>query len=846
MKNSEDHVLEDEEAGLGLVKSSDLSGVDTSLDELYALLGESSSLDNEAVVSKDDETPLVEDSTLEELQAMYSGSEASALDGKGESSTESISIMDELEAMYGSSNGAIINAEMTSDNDDTGMNESVSIMEELEAMYGGDIASTTVEDLPVEKSASSLDELEALLEGTFNAVTEEVGEETPLKSLDASSYEDDVDSLVALNNLTSSLVETNSHEDAESSEVYSSSNYEQLFENRKPVLEELQNLLQSSVEELKAKENSNTGTSILALDKEYPTRNELITLLEDKLSQLRMISDASGSYSLDNSSSVLEELNALMAGAGTAISSSSSYTPTTPVETLPDDNDISMSDDVDEYVSYINEKYKNASSNAVTDSASFESLTSDTNNATLSVSENIEIADADSGLKELEAYLAEMSETSTVDTDNLVDADADSQVNETRPGGSSAESADSRLSALDQLEELMGEAASSEIDVDSSIEVGTDDLAKEAGIADISTKPGSGLSALERLERLMGETASSENKDSSEDISATKNDFEIQQESSYLSNKIKEIEAEQDSVEQESSGPGDNMQPVEAHRNRLKQRSLPNETHLLEAIEAKKRLPMGTILLAAIIVGVIVLWNSFDSGEDPRDRVQSDPVKLTEKAVSVESVPQTETEYYSESVLLSETPKESAPLSEIEPLSEDVSISDMTESDNNIGDFQSAEESSVYEDESLNELNATPVDSYVDETFIDNEINIDNENSVSQLELPVQLMTPVEPEIVTADVSNMPTDVTVEINNVWSVHLFSYYNKPPVASEVEFLKVLGVPYKIKRAIVHGKLWYRVQVDKRSEFSVAKEYAVMLGKKYGIKGIWISKNKLEGQ
>ncbi|MCK4704168.1 MAG: hypothetical protein KAT90_01695, partial [Gammaproteobacteria bacterium] len=94
-------------------------------------------------------------------------------------------------------------------------------------------------------------------------------------------------------------------------------------------------------------------------------------------------------------------------------------------------------------------------------------------------------------------------------------------------------------------------------------------------------------------------------------------------------------------------------------------------------------------------------------------------------------------------------------------------------------------------------------------------------------------------EVATSDAS---TGSAGDRHYRWSVHLFAYYNKPPMASELEFLKVVGVPYKIKKAIVHGKLWYRVQVDKNSEFHVAKKYAVMLGKKYGIKGIWISKHQ----
>ena len=76
------------------------------------------------------------------------------------------------------------------------------------------------------------------------------------------------------------------------------------------------------------------------------------------------------------------------------------------------------------------------------------------------------------------------------------------------------------------------------------------------------------------------------------------------------------------------------------------------------------------------------------------------------------------------------------------------------------------------------------------------------------------------------------------------MHLFSYYNVPPAESELEFLKDLGIPYEIRQAWVNGQLWYRVQVFKHSEFSVAKKYAVELGDRFGIKGIWISKSKIE--
>ena len=103
--------------------------------------------------------------------------------------------------------------------------------------------------------------------------------------------------------------------------------------------------------------------------------------------------------------------------------------------------------------------------------------------------------------------------------------------------------------------------------------------------------------------------------------------------------------------------------------------------------------------------------------------------------------------------------------------------------------------------------------------------------------------SPVEPPVVlVAPDSTETINVIEKIKPVWSVHLFSYHNQPPAESELEFLKKLGISYEIKQATVKGELWYRVQVFKHSEYRAAKEYADMLGKKHGMRGIWVSKSK----
>ena len=55
-------------------------------------------------------------------------------------------------------------------------------------------------------------------------------------------------------------------------------------------------------------------------------------------------------------------------------------------------------------------------------------------------------------------------------------------------------------------------------------------------------------------------------------------------------------------------------------------------------------------------------------------------------------------------------------------------------------------------------------------------------------------------------------EAQVKNDGLWSVHLSSYYGKPPPAGELEYLESAGISYEIKKAIVDEKVWYRVIVD----------------------------------
>ncbi|MES0326583.1 MAG: hypothetical protein ABUK13_00185, partial [Gammaproteobacteria bacterium] len=667
MKSAKDYNSKNETVDSISDEPAALSSADQALDELYALLAESSS-----EIDTEDESEV---SVLEKVQAMYSSSDE--LEIEDASKTESVSIMEELEAMYGSSNETIIDGESSSD--DT-VSEAVSIMDELEAMYG---------DLVEPATGNESEKLAALQSA-------------------GASYEEDIDSLLALNNLTDAVSESTSHEIDDSSDISSSANYDYLFENRKSVLDELQNLLQSSVEELKAKVGNHISQSTLTLDMEYPTRNELINLLEEKLRQLRLISDASGNFTFDEGAVVLDELSALMTETGSRTSAASSYTPSDQTSALVGDDDINIPDDVDDYVAYINAKYKNAANNEViagntvpdefvsqqpdTSSIDNSELTQDV----LSVFEDDEKINTDLGSDELDVYLADSSEYLTNDMVSSVDVDANGLAQDVEYNELSAEP-DSSLSALDQLEKMMAETTISENDaasegvssfdndsvtqqvssylsnndeeneaepakfehdttVDSELaeyvsSISGDDEKTDADSepdeldaylaapseyltndvtspvdADInssveeikndeaSTESDNELSALDQLEEMLAETTSSENDVLSEDISGN------------------------DSVsQQELSESNDRIHPAEAYRDRLKHKTLVDETYLPDTIEAKKSSPVGSILLiVAVVVGVIFFWNLFGGGDDRFDRLQSDPVKLAENEISLE------------------------------------------------------------------------------------------------------------------------------------------------------------------------------------------------------------------
>ncbi len=212
------------------------------------------------------------------------------------------------------------------------MESDVSILEELEAMYGHSDelnTSSNLDELATESEFDSasegdvvLHELEALLGESAQSLTNSTIDETA----SASDISDDnqVTDMSALDELKEFLDETPAHESSVPLDS-SDSDYEYLFNNRRSILDELQNLLQSCIDELKATAEGKTGASLSSTEVEYPNRTELKELLENKLSQLMMISEGSVNVAQDNTGSVLDELSALLGETGSDKSEIDSY-----------------------------------------------------------------------------------------------------------------------------------------------------------------------------------------------------------------------------------------------------------------------------------------------------------------------------------------------------------------------------------------------------------------------------------------------------------------------------------------------------------------------------------------
>ncbi|NOQ79579.1 MAG: hypothetical protein GQ546_09285, partial [Gammaproteobacteria bacterium] len=290
MKIAEDYIPEDNNTGLSsddpLLSSNDDQEQVYDLDESISLLNDEAEVSMLAETSLDKEKD--DNSILEELEALYGSSDEVRIDDP--ESVYDDSVLHELEVVYDSTNESISDKneivsnieEPISENKSTGD----SVLEELEAMFSGDSVESVMDSI------------------TDNVETSE--------AVEHSSNESETSGLSALDELKAFLGETASNEDSESDNKYAA-NDEYLLESRRSVLDELKNLLQSCIDELTATTEDSSAFSILSAEVEYPDCDELINLLETKLSQLMKISaDSASSDYVAGGASVLDELSGLL------------------------------------------------------------------------------------------------------------------------------------------------------------------------------------------------------------------------------------------------------------------------------------------------------------------------------------------------------------------------------------------------------------------------------------------------------------------------------------------------------------------------------------------------------
>ena len=446
-----------------------------------------------------------------------------------------------------------------------------SLMKEMEALYGGSVETeiynneTDVEtEAPMDEAVSGSDSLLEELEELFSGSAESV--DTKSETSEQAPVEQDTSSLSALDELKAFLGDT-AQAEAEDIETSSVSVLEDSFVSRRSILDELQNLLQSCLEELKADTKSTIRDTSVYTDVEYPSRDDLQSLLETTLDQLALFSDGSPTTTYTDSVSVLDEFKNFMhetGASGTDEISDSLFTDDSFDE--PDENE------TDEYT-------------------------------VSSITESLEVKDkdADSILDELNLLLSD-SASETFDTP-LESDDSTSVLSD--------ESTELDDPELDELAAYMAELSGrSDIENKTSAEEIDTDL-PDRDLAD--TESASALSTLEELETMLNEIGVSNNTETSDSIKENEDDYSYANETgqSFADNKQEKVE-DKSAMYQVSA--------VEAVADktetaRTTENTSVEDVNLLDEQDSNNRVPVvGLLLTAALAVGLYTFWGLLDSG----------------------------------------------------------------------------------------------------------------------------------------------------------------------------------------------------------------------------------------
>jgi len=659
-----------------------------------------------------------------------------------------------------------------------------------EAMINTENESSLVED---ENAVSALDELEEL----FSRSTESTDTEVSLETLEQYSAEEDVSSMSALDELRAYLGDT-TQDDAGDIETDSVSTLEYSFGSRRSVLDELQNLLQSCINELKTDANSAIGDTPVFTDVVYPSRDELQNLLETILSQLMLFSESPIAMSTSDSVSVLDELKKFMHETG--------------------------DEDTDVY-----------SAEASIVSAELDSLFTDD---TFNIMNEKEAGEYDA---------SSMSENTGID-----DTVSDSIIDELNLllGDSSSEIFDNSTTSISDGSPVLNELAAYMVELS-----GDKTSIEETGADSIDTELVGASNTLEELEAMLNEINISGNDEISDNIKVSENNFSYKNETGQSFTDTKEEKVE-DNNELYSK-----VQTVEVVTGKVETDKEAVNTsveniNLLHEQDNNNRIPIAGLLFVTVLaVGVYGIWSLLDTGDGIKNR--SEKPQTTFDRV-LEERPGTVISAEADSIydLLAKTETGSyTPVSryEDEPLNIESTEADIENKVTQKLHEENASEKSEAEPKYLTSLHVEKLQQENRKSL--NQLNrrmTEAEKSIARLQVEkttanqrditthVSPMSSKAPEKPVQKVS--ATEVQGKGDNLWSVHLSSYYGKPPSASELEYLKNAGISYEIKKAVVNEEVWYRVIVDEFSEYEKAKEYSDDIKMSVSRNDIWINKSQ----
>lgn len=799
MSTAENYILEDEKVDLSrdeasLVSAND-QGESSDLDEIYSYLAESSSSasgDPETEISMLDEMPFSEE--VEDVAG-------------------SVSVLEELEAMYGSSDEPVTDESDTSVNIEESLAESV-----LDDLSDGD---------------SVLKELEALL---------------------GSSVQSNTDSTAS--------------------------------ESRRSVLDELRILIQSSIDELKATDDGKLALSLISTEWEFPTREELKDLLESKLHQLMLDTDSPFSSGLADGASVLDELSTLLGETGSDTETFNTYISSPEEDVLAEAEDNETAEQGEKSIlpaESVTEGFENLLSGLI-DTECSEVLQDDLRISDHDGSVAVE-TDAPSVMEELEAYYGALA-----DHENTEPQDVDTGYSlEEKENDATSDASDSTSSALEQLETMLRETTGSEDgETSENIETADDDLSVQqlSSVIPITNEKDKDKDTRKTSDR--GRPVEVKTYSRIQAVPVEGTDLSIEKVNNKRLPKVGILFVAVAVIgvitiwnyPEEKGALKNNLQMTQRQ---FKEESVAvntaSETSLRTKDESVSPAEIDNIddLLASIESSGYEKKSLYEGEiDDSYERpVQSNVDEaLDDRAI----IPQSEIE--ASQLEPAEVSHEIEDSRVLESISQQVeyqqdknekSISSLEESVGLLSDRMIEAESSISRlqlalEKSEQSVPVKAVEPTVNDSDQKNKLHdknekdigllnkrvIDAESSISNLQHSIEQTEQFKPvQSVTSIASKMNAthqtkDEVSKLNdqsyNIWSVHLFSYYGKPPPSSELEFLDIAGVPYQIEKAMVNNGVWYRVLVNNSTEYRAAKQYAKMLKNRLAIKKIWISKKQ----